>query len=247
MNKIHLHGALKDKYGPVFELDVRDAAEALRALITQLPGLEQDFADHQWKLVRGELHNGYALSEDELGLGLGCNPLHIIPVVQGRGGGRGVGKVLMGAAMVAGAFFMAPAAMGFAAGATGTVGGQAMGATAFSFLGTSVTFGNIAAMGAMMALGGVAQMLAPTVKPGSTDEAKKEESFLFSTAVNVSAQGVPVPLVYGLFRTGSVVISSGVEAERIRHNPAGGGGGGGGGGFVDSLTQQLYAQIYNSV
>ncbi len=43
----------------------------------------------------------------------------------------------------------------------------------------------------------------------------QRNSFLFNGAKNVSTQGVAVPLVYGKMRTGSVVVSAGINTEEV--------------------------------
>lgn len=68
--------------------------------------------------------------------------------------------------------------------------------------------------GLSMFMSGMSMMLAPS--PERSDD-KKKESFAFQGQVNVNTQGVPVPCVYGRFRVGSVVISSGVTTEKIAY------------------------------
>ena len=69
-------------------------------------------------------------------------------------------------------------------------------------------------VGMTLALGGVAQMLSPTPKPPTFEEAQKLESFSFSGIVNTTRQGVPVPIVLGRAYAGSVVISAGLDVEQ---------------------------------
>lgn len=84
-----------------------------------------------------------------------------------------------------------------------------------------ISFGSVAALGAAVAMGGVAQMLspAPTLAGGSASVDTKA-SFLFGSADNVTAQGVPVPVVFGEFVVGSVVISVGLSTEELGTDPA---------------------------
>jgi predicted phage tail protein len=198
---IHLHGRLRAFGGP-HRLHVATAAEAIRALCEQLPGLRAALLRGSWRLMRGRV----AMDQRELALGLGAaRDLHLLPVPNGRG--RGGGKILLGAVIIAGAFIAAPAA----AAGTGFLGAN-MGATAIGGLG--ITYGNIAMFGVTMILSGVAQMLSPQPKaPKPFEPADRQASWLFEQPVNVSSQGQPVPLVYGRFRTGSVVISAALEAE----------------------------------
>lgn len=198
---VHLHGRLRAFGGP-HRLHVATAAEAVRALCEQLPGLRAMLLRGSWRLIR----NRASIGERELGIGLGsARELHLLPVARGRG--RGAGKILLGAVIIAGAFLAAPAA----AAGTGFLGAN-MGATAIGALG--LTYGNIAMFGVSLLLSGVAQMLSPQPKaPKPFEPADRQSSFLFEQPVNVSSQGHPVPLVYGRFRTGSVVVSAALEAE----------------------------------
>lgn len=151
----------------------------------------------------------YQIDEETLTLGLGKSDLHIIPAIDGAGG-RGTGKLLLGLAIVAGAVLLAP----MTGGGSMVVGGHVMSATAVSLAGMSVTFGQIAFFGGVMALAGASQMLAKP--PKAPDAASKQDSFIFSGPANVSSQSNPVPVVHGgPIRTGSVTVSAGIFNERI--------------------------------
>lgn len=70
------------------------------------------------------------------------------------------------------------------------------------------------AVGAGMALGGVAMMLSPQPAGLGADESPNNRpSYGFNGPVNTSAQGGPVPLFYGEGFIGSAVISAGIYAE----------------------------------
>jgi predicted phage tail protein len=69
-------------------------------------------------------------------------------------------------------------------------------------------------MGAAIALGGVIQLLSPQqLGLSSQDSPENGASYNFNGAVNTSAQGNPVPLLYGRMIVGSAVISAGIFAE----------------------------------
>lgn len=72
-------------------------------------------------------------------------------------------------------------------------------------------------LGASMALGGVAEMLAGT--PKMSDYANAEvalrPSFIFNGPINTVAQGGPIPLVYGRYRVGTTIISAGIETAQL--------------------------------
>lgn len=72
----------------------------------------------------------------------------------------------------------------------------------------------LVAMGAGMAVGGVAQMLAPQPKglSGREDPANAP-SYAFGGPVNTTAMGNPVGVLYGKRRIGGAIISGGIYAE----------------------------------
>lgn len=70
------------------------------------------------------------------------------------------------------------------------------------------------AIGAGMALGGVAMMLSPQPAGLATEDGPNNRpSYSFNGPVNTSAQGNPVPLFYGEGFIGSAVVSAGIYAE----------------------------------
>lgn len=70
------------------------------------------------------------------------------------------------------------------------------------------------AAGVSMAAGGVIQMLSPQPKlQTNADSSANQASYVFSGAVNTTAQGNPVPVLYGRMIVGSAVISAGMEAD----------------------------------
>ncbi len=80
----------------------------------------------------------------------------------------------------------------------------------------SMYFGNaygpqMMMMGAALALGGIAQMMAP--QPATDGGFSSRTSYNFNGAQNITQQGGPVPLLYGRMRIGSVVISEGMLAK----------------------------------
>lgn len=201
-----LHGALAERFGASFDLDVRSPVEAFRALIVQIKGFRRALRDGHYRVIKSRETVAESLSLDELKLRFGrSRTIHVVPVLAGSASGWG--KILAGIAIV-GLAVVAPYALGFA----GSIGAG----LSTSVIGVSgvATFGQIAGFGAMIALGGISQMLAPSPKAGKGAEDRKE-SFLFGSTENVTAQGGPVPVVFGEFCTGSVVVSSGLSTEEM--------------------------------
>ena len=58
MARIHLHGALGRQFGRLADYQVRDAAEAIRALAANHPGFEKIFREGSYRLVRGPRSRG---------------------------------------------------------------------------------------------------------------------------------------------------------------------------------------------
>ncbi|WP_376967497.1 phage tail protein (plasmid) [Azospirillum sp. A26] len=201
MARIDLHGALGRQFGRLADYQVRDAAEAIRALAANHPDFDKVFREGSYRLVRGpRSRGGIDLTLDTLTLGLGNADLHIIPVPAGAKNG-GAGKAIMGALVMVVAIAAAQpwAAASFSA---------AMSAPAVA----GISHGSIALFGAAMMLSGISQMLSPTPKANLPDNT---QSYLFSGPANVSEQGGSVPLVYGRCWVGSTVISSGMDTEQI--------------------------------
>ncbi|SAL03058.1 lambda tail assembly I [Caballeronia calidae] len=74
--------------------------------------------------------------------------------------------------------------------------------------------GMVTSMGIALALGGVAQLLAPRNKATATPEKEENQpSLAFDGAVNTMGQGGPVPLGYGRLLVGSQIISVGFSTN----------------------------------
>ena len=174
----------------------------MRALAVNLPGFKQEIAIGAYRITAGDRRKGRRITEDTLGFGLpSSGDLHIVPVTAGSKSG-GVGKLIMGVALIA----VATVASG---GAFGAIAGGALG---------GVGWGSVAMFGAAFAFAGIAQMLTPTPKAPSASSLERPEerpSFLMSSPVNVASQGNPIPIIGGRVRAGSVVVSMGVSTERI--------------------------------
>ena len=198
LRKIKLYGELAKFLGQkTFEAEVHSAAQAIRFLVVNFPQLEKHMADRYYKVAI----DNWELEEKELHYPNGQEDIKIIPVVGGEGG-RGVGKVLLGAALIGGAFLINPAlSFSFQSGVTGFASAGA--------LTQAVVY-----TGGSLILSGVAEMLTP-VPTISEREQDPRLSFNFSGIQNTSRAGVAVPVIYGEVLTGSVVISAGIETAQV--------------------------------
>ena len=209
MNTVYLHGELGEVFGSEYRLAVRSVREVFVALGTQLDGFEDMVREGAFRIVR--TRNGDETEVDDTLLDLGMSETRVDVYPAMAGAKSGLGKIVLGIAIVGLAVVAAPAAIG-AIGAGGASFGAAMGA-GIGFLG--ITYGGIAAFGVMMALGGVAMMFAPSPKGMSSEQADQKSSFIISAPVNSQAQGGPIPLIYGFVLTGSIVGSSELTIDQM--------------------------------
>ena len=203
LRKIKLYGELAKFLGQkTFEAEVNNAAQAIRFLVVNFPQLEKHMADRYYKVAV----DNWEIGEKELHYPNGQEDIKIIPVVGGAGG-RGIGKILLGAALIGGAFLMP---IGGAEGAVSLMQGIKTGSLAnVGLLTKSMVY-----MGGYLALSGIADMLTPVPKI-SEQEQDPRLSFNFSGIQNTSRAGVAVPVIYGQVLTGSVVISAGIETAQV--------------------------------
>lgn len=205
LRTIHLHGKLKKKFGAKHKFDVRTAVEAVRAFNVAFPGeFIAEMKEGAYRLVRGDRHNGLQLDLDLANsFNLGNADLHIIPVPQGAGNGKGIGKTILGVALIGAAVFFS--------GGTLAAPLSGMSSQAFALGGMSVSWGNIALVGLGLTLSGAASLLAKT---NSTDD-KDDSSFTINGPSNNAQQGAAIPLIYGEVIVGSTCISFDSDIEDI--------------------------------
>jgi predicted phage tail protein len=190
LRKIKLYGQLAKFIGSrVIEADVATAAEAVRMLAANFPGIEKHMADQHYRVTVGS----YDLTLDEIHDPAGQQDIMIVPVIAGAGA---AGRIILGVALVAFSLLLP--------GVGAAIGGALM--------------TKIGLLGATLVLGGVAQLLSPvpTIPQGAGSDNDPRKSFNFSGIQQTSRQGVPVPCVYGLTLVGSVVISAGVDTVQVQ-------------------------------
>ena len=189
MVTIRLLGEAGRRFGRSFVLDVKNAAEAVRALCVQMPAMRQYLVESgdngiQWRVVTED-----PLGLDEEGLFAPCSKRVVLaPQPAGRGA---VGRIILGVVLIAGAFI---------------IGQPWLGKFAFNLL---------VGVGTSLVLGGIAQLLTPT--PQTTASRSNEEqrnSFTFDKSNINTAQGSVVPVLYGERIVGSLpVISFSIELQ----------------------------------
>lgn len=204
MVKVFLYGHL-ERFGKQFNLAIYNTPDAIRCLSTQIKGFREDFLNGSYRVIR-RTSKDEELEMDTLRINLPPNAeLHIIPAVAGAG--RGAGKIILGAVLIAAAYVAAPPVIGI----VGVESYGGLSATAIGALG--ITYSQIAGFGLAMVLGGVVQMLTATSMNSNTNAVEENASTLFNGATNTSIQGCARPLLYGRFCAGSIVGSSALAVE----------------------------------
>ncbi|SUT93156.1 bacteriophage lambda tail assembly I [[Actinobacillus] rossii] len=199
MVNVKFYGNLK-RFGTEFKFEVKDTAEAIRALCSQIKGFRQVLQQGYYKVRIGRDYlNPEALEKGLFYCLKDGQTVHFTPVIKGAKSG-GVFQTILGVALIGASFFIPPAGL----------------------LGGVITQAGVFGMGVALTLGGVSQMLTKTPTMGEVDDKEKKQSTSFSNLGNLVAQGRPVPLAYGQILTGSLVISQGVETfdvEEEMKNP----------------------------
>ncbi len=164
------------------------------ALCATLPGFERALLGDDGNARYVCLLGKRTLGEDQLGLPAGNEEIRIAPVIRGSKRG-GLLQTILGAALIALAIW-------------NPMGWVALGAQ--GAMGTTMMFG----MGFSLAMGGITQMLTPQQRGLSTrDSPDNGASYNFNGPVNTTAEGNPVPVLYGEMFVGSAVVSAGIYAQ----------------------------------
>lgn len=193
--KVHLQGKLKEicDGNDVVELGAGTPRMAIRALESMFGHeVRQHIGPNKWHMYIGEDSDGNDISERDIDSKLTNNDLYIIPYVEGASGRTG--QVILGVVLVVAGVFLAM-----------YDGGTTLGA------GTSLVAGSLVSAGVGMIL----QAFFAPDEANMRERPEERNSFLFSGATNTSEQGQPVPLIFGRFRTGSVVVSAGLDVEEL--------------------------------
>ena len=199
LRKLKLYGDLAEHLEvKEIEIDVPTVAKSIQCLLAYHPKAESYMMNRSYRVLVEERPTEL----EELHYPAGKGDIKIVPVITGESG-RGLGSILLGAALIGGAFLFTPL-------------------TAGSFFSPIVAPGSFAAalpmtkaavyLGGYLILGGISQMLTPTPQ---TPEEDPENSFAFNSPVNTARAGLAIPLIYGERLVGSAVISAGITTERV--------------------------------
>ena len=204
LRKLKLYGELAEFVGhKEFEIQASNIPKVMSFLVNNFPQIEPYMNPKYYQVKIGD----YAIDKEELQNPIGeTEDVHIVPVIAGAG--RGFGKILFGAALIAGAFMFSPMTLG-----SFTAKGVAAGAVPFAKIGFLAKASLY--LGTSLVLSGVSDLLFPVATPEFPEDDPRL-SFNFAGTQNTSRAGTPVPIVYGEIITGSIVISGAIDTDQVK-------------------------------
>jgi len=221
-HKILLLDELGEKWGKTHVYhNLRSPIEALKLLYINHPDLCKYFASaHEDGIGFTVVQAGEFLDYKDLGLPLGQNDLVITPVITGSGG-KGIGKILLGVALVG--IGMVSGGITFSSFFNPATIPYAPGFASAGFL-TKATI----ALGGSLILSGVSDMISPQPQlpsfdvplsgfsggpTGITRGADGSESYAYTGAANTVGLGKTLPVVYGQALVGGHILSTDIEVS----------------------------------
>jgi len=233
MQLVMLAGELGEKYGTHHEYyNLRTPADAIKLLCLNYPRLQKDLLTaHQNGVGYKLIQSGAAMGYDELHLPFGSRPMMLVPVISGSGGdNRGLGLVLLGTALVAGALLSGGATLGLSGFASTAVVG--INTSAVIAQGAIAVAAGKLGVGLMLA--GTAMMISPQPEmpklgnrrmdatnfrgpgpQGVTRGASGQQSYAYSGPANTVGNGATIPVVYGRAMVGGHMLAVTVEATDV--------------------------------
>ena len=194
LKKIKVYGKLRQFLGKsYFMAAVKSPQQAMSFLIANFEGIQKHMNDQIYKIKMG----GRVITEEYLSM-TGQGDIQIIPVA------TGAVPIVIGAGLISAGTAAAATTL---TGVAGFLVGTAL-STALTTIGTS------------MLAGGITDLLSPqnpipdTSSVSDIDPAIRG-SYSFSGIQNVSSSGVPIPIIYGLVFSGSIIISSGTDSTQV--------------------------------
>lgn len=190
MKEITLHGELAEKFeSEPFQLDVNNGAMMYRGLASRFGNeFRKDFREGTYEIVCIK-DDKKSYIHDEMTATMYLDADEIHITPVVEGSGR-FGQIILGVILIVVGYI-------------------------FPAIGAYTIPAGIA-----MVAGGIVQLLTPVPNFSalSNERPDSRPSFVFNGAVNVYEQGGPVPLVYGRFKAGSVIVSAGFDVERMAYN-----------------------------
>ncbi|ADO48136.1 lambda tail assembly I [[Enterobacter] lignolyticus SCF1] len=188
MTRIELGGDLGKVFGKIHHRLISKAHEATRALAATVDGFEKYMLSSKRRGITYAVFKGKKnIGEDDLGYPVTGEVIRVVPVIIGSKK-AGLLQTILGAVLVVAGYAL-----------SGFTGGASLA---------------LVAPGVALMAGGVIQMLSPQPAGlASKQDPDNRASYAFGGVTNTTAQGNPVPLLYGKRRIGGAIISAGIYVE----------------------------------
>lgn len=201
LKTIKVYGKLKQFLGQsVFQAAVKTPVQAVNFLKANFVGIEKHMNDQIYKVKMGcNPVNGDLLNMS------GQGDIQIIPVAIGAGVWDFVKDIFN-------------TAVGAVSSAVNWVSNNIL--TVGLTLATGGLGGLLTTLGTNLLLSGVSSLLSPSQTASSSSSVGDTDpnirgSYNFNGIQNISSSGIPIPILYGLVFSGSIVISSGIDTAQI--------------------------------
>ncbi len=202
LKTIKVYGKLKEFLGQsVFQAAVKTPLQAMSFLKANFAGIEKHMNKQIYRVKMGS----NSVADNLLNMS-GQGDIQIIPVAIGAWNPfKWVGDVVSGAVNLVGD------AVNWVSNNILTVG---------LTLATGGLGGLLTTMGTNLLMSGVSSLLSPS-RPSSSSSSVGDTdpnirgSYNFNGIQNISTAGVPIPIMYGLVFTGSIIVSSGIDTAQI--------------------------------
>ncbi len=208
LHAINLHGQIGKRFGREFNLDVATPAEALRVLIRLKKGF-REFLENAEKngITFRVMCDGKVVDFHERLLATFSKTLDIYPIIIGSKR-QGTFQTIIGVVLIVAAVVIT---------AYGDYSGTTLSAAVAAFKGGGGMFAQaLAFAGAAQMLSGIATMIANPKAPGMENSGGDgKRSYLFGGANQTARQGAALPIGYGTLHVGPIVVSAGINAERL--------------------------------
>ena len=202
--EVKLLGELGRKFGRSYQFVADSPRQIISALSHQLEGFKEYMVNAHENGIGFRLVDADMEGMDYENVLMPCKRLIIAPVVTGSGG---VGRILLGVALIGLAFVSFGGSVAAGSLFAGFAAGQGFA------LGSGILF----SLGLSMVLSGVSALLTPAVKlDNMNSDSERKDSFLFDRATELTTQGNPVPILYGRFLAASpLIISSAITTQQV--------------------------------
>lgn len=207
MRKVYLEGALGEKYGSQFDMNVDTFGDAFKLLQANFPDFKQFMVDCDSKNIGFTCQHADSFLDEEDQLLTPVESGDFIISAQPAGSKSGMGKIF--AAIAIATLFLIPG-----------------GPLAASIAGNAFLTNVVTGIALNLAIAGFQQLMAPDP---SVDE-EEPQSYMFNGDQQNTVEGDPVPLLYGELRVpgrmigfGSLVTATGVAGVTGKGVQGGGG------------------------